>query len=111
MDSPQCLLYGIPDEILTMFLSEVSKADLKSARLACTRFADTGARLLFKRTYFAPRGKVMQDFVNSYDLERPYIVENEHHKVLAAHLIGLRPSSIKTIEINPDLMEVYATRI
>jgi len=55
-------LLGLPDELLQHILLKLPKKDTKAARLTCTRLADNGAHHLFKRIYFAPRRKVMQDF-------------------------------------------------
>lgn len=57
-------LQDLPDELLVEVLGYLPKSDLKSARLACTRYGRIGAQWLFQRVYFAPRKSVIETFLN-----------------------------------------------
>ena len=57
-------LQDLPDELLVEVLGYLPKSDLKSARLASTRYGRIGAQWLFQRVYFAPRKSVIEIFLN-----------------------------------------------
>ncbi|CAD6585145.1 MAG: hypothetical protein ASARMPREDX12_001915 [Alectoria sarmentosa] len=57
-------LQGLPDELLVEVFRYLPKADLKSARLTCTRYAHVGAQWLFQRVYFAPSKAAIDTFLN-----------------------------------------------
>jgi len=54
----------LPDELLQEVLLRLPRSDVKAARLTCTLLANNGAHHLFKRIYFVPRRKIMEDFRN-----------------------------------------------
>lgn len=55
-------IQDLPDELLAATLEYLPKLDLKLARLACVRWSNVGAEMLFSRVYFAPRRGVIESF-------------------------------------------------
>ena len=54
----------LPPELLLSIFSQISERnDLLQARLACKKFADAGAKFMFRRVYLAPRYHRIRKFL------------------------------------------------